>query len=318
MRCLVTGATGFVGGHLGAALGSAGHEVVGLSRPGHSDDRPMPFPIFRADLTIPAELDAVLAESRPEWIFHLAGFASPGGSFRDAPGAWAGNLTATQNLYDAIATTGLKPRVLFVSSGLIYGDGLSGSGPFAETAELRPASPYAASKAAADLLSYQVTRSAGLDIVRVRLFNQIGPGQSATYAAANFARQIAAVQLGRSNPTIETGDLSASRDFTDVRDTVRAFVRLLEVGRSGEAYNAGSGRTIRLRDLLDRLIGMTGLQVKVTERIDPDRAGDTATSWADMSKLRAATGWAPAYALDQTLGDMLRDWRERLEKSGGT
>ena len=307
MRCLITGATGFVGRHLAAALGAAGHEVVGLAR------RPAPadLPVRPADLADVRATEAVLRDVRPDWVFHLAGYASPGRSFREPAAAWAGNLGATQGLYEAVARSGLRPRILYVSSGLVYGDAGPGERVCTEDTPLRPASPYAASKAAADLLSYQQTRSPGLDVVRVRPFNQVGPGQSAEYAAANFARQVVAVGRGRAAEVEARGDLGGRRDLTDVRDMVRAYVRLLEVGTSGEVYNAGSGRTYRMGEVLDRLVALAGVPVTVVERPDQSRAADTAVSRADTSRLRAATGWEPTYTLDQTLTDMLADWRTR-------
>src|SRR5439155_26103726 len=148
------------------------------------------------------------------------------------------------------ARSGRRPRLLYVSSGLVYGDAGPGEQVCTEETPLKPASPYAASKAAADLLSYQQTRSPGLDVVRVRPFNQLGPGQSADYAVARFASEIVAVERGV-KPHVELrGDLNARRDLTDARDMVRAYVRLLEVGRTGEVYNAGSGRTYRMQDIL--------------------------------------------------------------------
>jgi GDP-4-dehydro-6-deoxy-D-mannose reductase len=307
MRCLVTGITGFAGRHLAAALAAAGHEVVGLAR------RPAAaaFAVHPADLSDAPAAEAVLRAVRPDWVFHLAGYADNGRSFREPDQAWAGNLAATRGLYEAVARSGLRPRVLCVSSGLVYGDAGPGEHVCTEETPLRPASPYAASKAAADLLSYQQTRSPGLDVVRVRPFNQVGPGQSADYAVARFASEIVAVERGH-KPHVEVrGDLNARRDLTDVRDMVRAYVRLLEVGRAGEVYNAGSGRTSRMQDILDRLVALAGVPVTVVERTDASRKADTAVSRADTRKLREATGWEPAYALDQTLTDMLADWRGR-------
>jgi len=309
MKCLVTGATGFVGRHLSAALAAAGHEVFGLARASGSHDGSVGFPLYAADLLDAAAVDLTLQEVRPDWLFHLAGYANAGRSFREPEAAWSGNLHATQSLYTAIERSGLRPRILFVSSGLVYGDAEPGAPAFDELALLQPASPYAASKAAADLLSYQQTRSPGLDIVRVRPFNQIGPNQSAEYAAANFVRQIVAIERGNHDPKIVTLDLSAERDLTDVRDMVQAYIRLLEVGKTGDVFNAGSGRTYVMRDVLNKLIAMCRAKVDVEERPDPSRAKDTAVTRADTTKLRASTGWTPAYSLEQSLQDMLTDVR---------
>ena len=176
--------------------------------------------------------------------------------------------------------------MLFVSTGLVYGEPDRPSGACDEHTTLKPASPYAASKAAADLVSYQYTRSAGLDIVRVRLFNQIGPRQSADFAVPNFARQIAAAEAGQQPPVVETGDLSARRDITDVRDIVAAFPLLLEKGVTGEAYNAARGDSYRIQDLLDRLVALSRVPIRVNQAVEPGRRADTAMTRADVRKLR--------------------------------
>ena len=314
MRILITGITGFVGGHLVEALRAAGgHNLFGVSRPeawppalAHLAGTAK---LVSADLTDGPRVEAVVREARPEWVFHLAGYANTGAAFREPDRCWHDNLTATRALYDAIARTDVRPRILYVSTGLVYGDPDTPDRACDERTTLKPASPYAASKAAGDLLSYQYTRNPGLDIIRVRLFNQIGPRQSADYAVANFARQIAAIEVGKQPPVIETGDLSAQRDITDVRDMVAAFPLLLEKGVTGEAYNAGRGETYRIQALLDLLLEMSRVTVEVRPRIEPGRKADTTVTRADPTKLRLATGWTARIALDQTLSDILNDWR---------
>ena len=147
--------------------------------------------------------------------------------------------------------------------------------------------------------------------MRVRLFNQIGPRQSPDYAVANFARQVAAIETRKQEPVMETGDLSAHRDVTDVRDMVAAFPLLLEKGKTGEAYNAGRGETYRIQDLLDRLLALSTVKIEVRQKVEPGRTADTTITRADTAKLRAATGWSPRIALDQTLADILADWRQQ-------
>lgn len=315
MRIVLTGITGFVGGHLTDVLrAEGGHQITGISRGAK-------WPAELAHLAGSAELHAIelqdgaaverlVREARPEWVFHLAGYANTGKSFREPDRCWSDNLASTRSLYDAIARSGVRPRVLYVSTGLVYGDPDTPGRAFTEQSVLKPASPYAASKAAADLTSYQYSRSPGLDIVRVRLFNQVGPRQSADYAIPNFARQIAAAEAGKQPPVIETGDLSGERDLTDVRDMVAAFRLLMDRGVTGEVYNAGSGRTSRMREALNRLIALARIPVEVRERVEPGRRADTTVSRADPSKLRAATGWEPRYELDQTLRDVLDYWRQ--------
>lgn len=315
MKVLITGITGFVGGHLAERLAGAGHTLAGLGRSatwphglvhlaGKAD-------LHTADLLDTDRVEAVLKQVRPDWLFHLAGYANTGGSFREPGACWRDNLDATRSLYDAVVRSGVRPRILFVSTGLIYGEPDEPDAACDERTTLKPASPYAASKAAADILSYQYTRSPGLDIVRVRLFNQIGPRQSADYAVANFARQIATAEMRRQEPAMTVGDLSAHRDVTDVRDMVAAFPLLLEKGKTGEAYNAGRGTTYRIQDLLDRLLALATIPIEVRQSVEPGRKADTTITRADTSKLRAATGWAPHIALDQTLADILADWRQQ-------
>jgi GDP-4-dehydro-6-deoxy-D-mannose reductase len=315
MRILLTGITGFVGGHLTELLRSeGGHTLVGLSRqavwsPAWSHLGGA-AELYAHELLDSVDVERLVRAVRPDWVFHLAGYANPGQSFREPDRCWSDNLDGTRAFYDAVVASGVRPRILFVSTGLVYGDPDGPEQVCDERAVLRPASPYAASKAAADLLSFQVTRSPGLDVIRVRLFNQIGPRQSADYAVANFARQIAAAEAGRQPPVLETGDLNSQRDLTDVRDVVTAFRLLIERGVTGEVYNAGRGRTWRIGDVLDRLLGLAAIPIEVRPAAGADRRTDTAVTRADASKLRRTTGWEPRYELDQTLRDTLAYWRD--------
>lgn len=314
MRILITGITGFVGGHLAEHLvAGGGHALFGVSRRGqwpaalaHLAPR---VNLSALDLCEQERVEAAIRDARPDWIIHLAGYANTGGSFREPERAWTENLTATRALYDAVAHSGLRPRMLFVSTGLIYGEPDRPDEACDEFTTLKPASPYAASKAAADLVSYQYSRSHGLDVVRVRLFNQIGPRQSADFAVPNFARQIAAAEAGNQPPVVETGDLSAKRDITDVRDIVATFPLLLEKGIRGEAYNAARGDSYRIQDLLDRLVALSRIPIQVNQKVEPGRKADTAATRADVRKLRAATGWQPRIPLDRSLADILDHWR---------
>jgi GDP-4-dehydro-6-deoxy-D-mannose reductase len=310
MRVLITGATGFVGGHLAEALAARGDDVyaVSLHKAWPSELRHLHgrIPLFSVDLSGFTGWAPVLAESQPEAIYHLAGYAHVGQSFRESDRAWAGNLDVTRNLYDGVERWGGNPRILYVSSGLVYGEA---NGACDEKTPLQPDSPYAASKAAADLLSYQVTRHPGLNVVRVRPFNHIGPRQSPQYAIPRFASQIAAIEKGLQAPVLETGDLSSQRDLTDVRDMVRAYIALMEKGTTGEVYNAGSGSTVSMRDVLDRLLARATIKVEPRIRADALRPAETAVTRADTTKLRRETGWTPRIPLDQTLADTLEYWR---------
>jgi len=315
MRNLITGITGFAGGHLAAALVARGEEVSGLSRSGVWPEVWRQL-VGAADLRAcdgadAAAVEAVLRAVQPERIYHLAGYAQTARSFDEPEAAWAGNLGTTRALYEALQRWGGRPRILFVGSGLVYGDADAPGQSFDEGCLLRPTSPYAASKAAADLLSYQVTRAPRLDVVRARPFNHIGPAQSPEFAVASFCKQMAAVSLGHAPAVLNTGNLKPRRDFTDVRDVVRAYVLLMERGRAGEAYNVGTGRTLAMQEVVDRLIAIAGLTVEVRQREDLVRSGDAAAVRADAGKLRRETGWAPALSLDETLRDTLEFWKRQ-------
>ena len=319
MRILVTGATGFAGGHLVEALlaRADGSQVHGVSRRG---TWPAPWQhlagriaLHGCDLGDTPAVEALLRQVTPGQIYHLAGYAHVGKSVGEPAAAWYGNLTATLSLYEAVGRWGGRPRILFVGSGQIYVDPETPAESYDENSPLRPVNPYAASKAAADLLSYQVTRDPGLDVVRARPFNHIGPRQSPQFAAAHFAQQLAAIERGLQPPVLETGDLSPSRDLTDVRDTVLAYVLLMEKGERGEAYNVASGRNWSMRDVLDRLLALGRVRVEVRQRAELVRPTEQHAVRADAGRLTRATGWRPRYALDQTLFETLAYWRRRVK-----
>jgi GDP-4-dehydro-6-deoxy-D-mannose reductase len=309
--------SGFAGGHLAEMLLAQGSvELYGTSRRGawpaawrHLSGR---VELLRCDLCDLAAAREVIEKVNPKRIFHLAGYAHAGQSFQEPDTAWAVNLTATRHLYDAVARWGGAPRILYVGSGLVYGDAEVPGQALDECCPLRPASPYAASKAAADLASYQYTRSPGLDIVRARPFNHIGPAQSPQFAVANFARQIAAIERDQQPPLLETGNLSPLRDLTDVRDIVRAYLLLMEQGQTGEVYNIASGEAYSMQAVLERLLSFAQVKVQVRRQEHLVRATETAAVRGNYTKIRNATGWAPRLSLEQSLADTLAYWRSAV------
>lgn len=313
---LVTGATGFVGGYLVEALLARGETVVAVSRSAtwpdawrHLADR---AELRGCDLADAAAADALVAEVRPARVYHLAGYAHVGKSFREPEAAWQGNLTATRRLCEAVIRCGLTPRIVHVGSGLVYGPPADADTIFTEDSPLRPDTPYAASKAAADLACFQYACSPGLDIVRVRPFNHTGPRQSPEFAIPAFARQLAAIAAGRQPPVLEVGNLAAERDLTDVRDVVAAYLLLMDQGRRGEVYNVGSGQTRAMRQVLDLMLECLHLRVEVRQRADLLRPTEPPAVRVDASKLRRETGWSPRYSLEQTLADILAAWQQTL------
>jgi GDP-4-dehydro-6-deoxy-D-mannose reductase len=316
VRVLITGAGGFAGRHLVALCAEAGDEVAGVGRSLPADaalaDALVEFQV--ADLTEPAAaLDAV-SRASPEAVFHLAAEASVGRSW-EAPGeVIETNVSATRNLLDAVLAATPEARVLVACSGEEYGPPPPEELPVREGAQLRPQSPYAVSKAMCDLLAGFYADAHGLDVLRTRAFNHAGPGQSDVYVASSFARQIAEAEvltpdLGR--VVVLTGNPEVSRDFTDVRDVVRAYRLALERAAPG-AYNVCSGSSTRVTDILARLARHTPLEAE--RRTDPARvrSHEVMEIRGSHDRLAQATGWRPEIELDRTLADTLEWWRERL------
>ena len=319
MRALITGVTGFAGGHLAEYLLSLGDQVVGASVsgkwPAELADMGSKIRTIAHDLGIgdPAVLVKLLEEERPDVIYHLAAQASPGRSREDPRGAWRTNLGGTLNLLESVRTSGSSPRIVLVGTGASYGNPAPEHLPVNESCPLRPTNPYAASKAAADMAGLEFALGRGGDLVVVRPFNHTGARQSDTYVLSSFARQIAEIEAG-CRDHIDVGNLEVVRDFTDVRDVVRAYRLLAEKGVAGEVYNLGTGRSVTLSALLDHLISLARVPVEVRISSDRLRSSDHPIVLADASKLHAATGWAPCFAIEQTLSDTLEYWRAVVSK----
>lgn len=297
MRALVTGSLGFAGTHLCAHLREQGDEVIGVDR----DD---------ADLARAGAAQRVLAAHRPEVVYHLAGAADVGASWRDPIGTWEANATATLYLLEAARSLGVR-RVLVVSSADVYGVVREDELPLDEVSPLRPTSPYAASKLAAEQIARQAWLGHGLETVRVRAFNHIGPGQRPDFVASAIASAIAQnEQSGESE--IPIGDLSPRRDFTDVRDVVRAYRLLMTSAEPGEVYCVCSGEAIAVQQLADTLVGMA--ELPMTLRTDPERLRpiDIPVLRGSNDRLRETTGWRPTIPMEQTLADLLEESRLRV------
>lgn len=312
-RVLITGATGFVGGHLAEYLATLGGlEVHGLGR--RAPERAS-LPLARlhlADLTDPARVREVIADAKPELVFHLAGQASIPAAWSDPAGTFVTNVVGQIGLLDALVDLAREARVLVVGSSEEYGLVRPEELPVAETQPFRPTSPYGVSKISQEMLGYQYFLARGLAVVRVRPFNHFGPRQRDAFVASAFARQVAEAEAGLTPPVLHVGNLSARRDFTDVRDVVRAYWLALTRGEAGEVYNVGSGRAIAIQTLLDTLLEMSEVRL----RVEPDparlRPADVPAMYADVGKLAARTGWSAEIPLERTLRDTLEDWRGRI------
>ncbi len=303
MRILITGSSGFLGMHLVTHLGKDAANVVrGFGRTERPDS-------YLGDLDDSKSIENALAEFRPDWLFHLAGYAKTGKSFDEKDKCFADNVGGTENLFRALEATGLKPRVLFASTGLVYGDVAAGMESHDERSELNPASPYAQSKLEAEELCVQRGRELGIEVIRARLFNSIGTGQDAEFAVPRFAKQIAAIEANPLKNPLVHGDLEGYRDFTDVRDTVIALAELMKLREPGPVYNVGSGELCRMKDVLKALLELKKPGSEIRLERDPNLPADTSKSFCNPALLKRATGWAPNYALEQTLAEVLAEWR---------
>ncbi|MDE0066896.1 MAG: GDP-mannose 4,6-dehydratase [Acidimicrobiaceae bacterium] len=294
MRALVTGANGFVGLHLVAHLSSCGDEVVG------SD----------TNILDREAITATVAAARPDVVYHLAAQADVGGSWDSPVDTLRVNVEGTLNVCDASRLAGTR-RVLGVTSADVYGR-VDQSGPdrakLNETTPLRPTSPYAASKAAAEIIYTQAWLGHGLNVVLARSFNHLGPGQSDRFVASAIASRIAANERNGA-ATVPVGNLEARRDFTDVRDVVRAYRLLMQHGTPGEVYHVCSGKDRAVRQIAEQLVGLAAFPM--TLELDPDllRPVDLKVLCGDNTKIRTHTGWSPRIPIEATLGDLLEFWR---------
>jgi len=314
LRSLITGVRGFAGGHLADGLALTPQaEVWGCDR---SDERlpfhPPQLQLTAIDLRDPAAVYALIETIRPEAIYHLAGQAFVGASWDDPWSTLELNLRAQLNILEATRRFCPHARVLVIGSNEEYGLLAPDTGPVDEATPLRPCNPYGVSKVAQDMLGLQYHLSHQLQVVRVRPFNHIGPRQNPQFVVPAFASQIAAIEAGRQPPIIRVGNLAARRDFTDVRDMMRAYMLALELGEAGEVYNIGTGQSRSIQAVLQALLALAA--VPITIEIDPARLrpADVPDMVCDAAKFRARTGWAPRVDFEQTLLDVLNYERARI------
>ncbi|MGE5927254.1 MAG: GDP-mannose 4,6-dehydratase [Gemmatimonadota bacterium] len=312
MNVLVTGADGFVGRFLVRHLLERGHGVIAAVRPGaEAPERWLgaaareDVEILAFDLEDPASARAA-ADRRPEGVVHLAAIASSREARRDPGLAWSVNAAGTARLLEAFGEARERgtadPVVIAVSSGEVYGAGAPV--PRRETDPVRPQSPYAATKAAAELGALEIARRTGLRVILARAFQHTGPGQAELYVVPALARRLAEARRDRRRE-IPVGNLEPVRDITDVRDVVAAYLALLERGGAGEIYNVARGEGIALRDVFTKLAGLVGAAAAPVPDASLARSGDIPHLVGDPAKIRAATGWTPTRTIDQTLRDVV-------------
>jgi GDP-4-dehydro-6-deoxy-D-mannose reductase len=309
---LVTGAAGFAGSHVIELLAAQGADILAWHRPGGRRPYDSPRTVWQeVDLLDLGAVTRAINSARPSHVYHCAGVAHVGRSWNNIAGTFAVNVRGTHYLLEALRQASVEARVVIPSSALVYRP----TEEFLdEDQPLVPASPYGLSKLAQELLGQRASNGR-LSVVIGRAFNHIGPRQDPSFAASDFARQIAEIELGRREPVVVVGNLEARRDTSDVRDTVRAYKLILDRGQPGSAYNISSGVTIAIGEILELLRQRATVPVRV--RVDETRfrPNDAPTLIGDSSRLRNQLGWTPTIPLSQTLDDLLTYWRKTLRSA---
>jgi GDP-4-dehydro-6-deoxy-D-mannose reductase len=308
---LVTGATGFAGGHLVGHLAPTGR-VVAWGRSAPIEELARIAEWRTVDLLDRDQVSRAMAAVRPASVYHLAGATQVAESWQDTARPLRNNVLATAHVLDAIRREKVECRILVAGSSSVYAPADT---PVREDAPLAPGSPYALSKLAQEQLALRSCRDDRLDIVIARPFNHTGPRQTPSFVAPAMARQVALIERGLVEPVIRVGNLDARRDLSDVRDVVRAYSALMERGRAGEFYNIGSGAGHSIRSLLEALLSRSHVPVRV--ETDPARLRPTETPYpvADTSRLRAETGWQPQWSFERMLDDLLTYWRQQVRSA---
>lgn len=316
MRVLITGISGFAGSHLADVCLAQGADVYGLTQ------TPGPHPnlahlggridLRTANITARADMIDAFGAIRPDRIFHLAAQAHVPTAWNDPAETLTTNILGQLNVILAMQEHAPEARLLAVSSSNVYGMVEAGDLPVNETTPFRPADPYAVSKVGQDMLALQYAQSHGLFIVRVRPFNHIGPRQAPDFVIARFAQELAEMEAGLRPPTMKVGNMSAKRDFTDVRDVARAYWLALEKGAPGAVYTVGSGAARSIDEMLEIMQSLAKIDIRVETDPALFRPGDLPVLQADPREFQRQTGWQTAIPLEQTLADTLDYWREQV------
>lgn len=314
-KVLITGATGFAGSFL-TELFVSSHQfnICGTYQTEKSLQNVSEVSnnvlLKKVDFSVNSQVNELIKKEKPDLIFHLAALTSPGDSFKNSLEAITINFAIEVNLLEAVKIYSPSTRVVLITSADVYGGG--SKKPISEEAPFMPDNPYAVSKVAQDYLGLQYFISHNLDIVRVRPFNHIGPRQSPQFVVASFAKKIALLEKTSDESKLKVGNIETARDFTDVRDTVKAYYLLSEKGKKGDVYNVGSGKSIKIKEILEKLLSFS--TKKLEYEIDQSlyRPSDTNDRVCDNSKLKNLTGWEPTIPMEQSLKETLDYWRKIL------
>ncbi len=318
MKVLITGISGFAGSHLAEYFLAEGkHEIFGTIKwrsdrqnISHIQDR---IHLLECDIKDAFAMKTIITEIKPEQIFHLAAQSYVSFSWRAPQETLITNIIGELNLFEAVRQVKIDPLIHIAGSSEEYGMVVPEELPITEANALRPLSPYGVSKVTQDLLGYQYFKSYGLKIIRTRAFNHTGPRRGTVFATSNFAKQIVEIEKNKRDPVIYVGNLEAVRDFTDVRDAVRAYALTLERGDPGEVYNIASGKGIKIRDMLDMLVALSNADLKIEQDPTRLRPSDVELLIGSSEKFQKKTGWKPEIPFDKTMKDLLDYWREKIK-----
>lgn len=308
---LVIGAAGFVGSYLLAEMRANGMEAYATKLPHEKLDN-VDAAVYDLDIMDKEAIASLLFEIRPDYIFHLAAQSSVGLAWKNPGLTIDVNIKGSINVMDAVRELFYKPRVLLIGSGEEYGHIRLGETPITEENALRPGNIYAATKACQNMIGSIYSKAYDLELMMVRAFNHIGPGQAPMFVVSDFCKQVAEIEKGLREPVMKVGNLAAKRDFTDVRDVVNAYVRLIQAGKAGETYNVGSGNAKAIQEILDLIVSMSDKEIRV--EIDPNkiRPVDVPIIEADITKINDLIGWKPEISLEQTIRETLDYWRANV------
>lgn len=313
-KALITGVAGFAGSHLARYLLTQKITVYGLFHPEHTttnvDEIRSRINLIPCNLLGKLDLGKKILIANPDYVFHLAAYSSPAESFKNPAKTLKNNIVSELNLLETLVKEKSKAKILIIGSSDEYGQPISNL-PIDEKTPLVPISPYALSKVVQDLLGYQFFANHKLQIVRVRPFNHIGPMQSRAFVIPSFAAQVVSLE-SKGGGTMKVGNLRSWRDFTDVRDMVRAYLLALEKGKPGEVYNIGSGKPIKIWDVLKKLIALSNVKIKVIQDKKLLRPVEINKIYCDFSKFNKQTGWKPQIPISKTLSDTIEYERNIL------
>jgi GDP-D-mannose dehydratase len=305
---LVIGAAGFVGRYLVREMRNNKIETFVTKLP-HEKFTEESVNVYDLDILDKDAIVNILYEIQPDYIFHLAAQSSVGVAWKNPLLTVDVNIKGSINLMDAVRELFYKPRVLLIGSGEEYGYIKPEETPIPEDNLLRPGNIYAATKACQNMIGGIYAKAYDMDLMMVRAFNHIGPGQAPLFVVSDFCKQVAEIEKGIREPVIMVGNLAAKRDFTDVRDVVKAYVKLIKQGSPGETYNVGSGSAQEIRQILEKVIAMSDVDIKVETDPNKIRPVDVPIIEADITKLNTLTGWKPEISVEQTICETLDYWR---------